>query len=226
MNRRVIAAIIAAVLALGGLGLIASYVRSADERALAGVEAVSVYVVEVPIAKGVAAADLGASVAKRSLPAAAVPADAVKSLDTISGRVLNADLVKGEILLGSRFVDREVLSQQTVKIPDGYQTVSFLLRPEQVVGGILQPGNHIGVIFSSKITTSQQQNGALPAGSTIQVEGQSVGIESDVMSKMVLQQVLVTRVQGAVVPASSTSDTTDKKANAAPSDGEIGRAHV
>lgn len=214
MNRRVIAAIVAAVLALGGLGLIANYVRGADRRALQGVETVAVYVVEAPIAKGTAAEQLGTMVVKKSLAKAMVPDKAVSDLNSISGRVASTDLIKGEVLLDTRFVDVTVLNQQSVTIPPGHQTASFLLRPEQVHGGILQPGDTIGVIFASKVN-AQQGN----TGTPFQVDGTTVTLEGDVMAKMVLQQILVTRVQGAVLANPSADDK--KNSNSAPSEGVL-----
>ena len=219
MNRRVIATIVAAVLALGGLGLIANYVRGADRRALQGVETVAVYVVEAPIAKGTAAEQLGTMVVKKSLAKAMVPDKAVSDLNSISGRVASTDLIKGEVLLDTRFVDVTVLNQQSVTIPPGHQTASFLLRPEQVHGGILQPGDTIGVIFASKVNAQQGTTGTGNTGTPFQVDGTTVTLEGDVMAKMVLQQILVTRVQGAVLANPSADDK--KNSNSAPSEGVL-----
>ena len=58
MNRRLIGLVLAILLAAGGTFVLVSYVRGAEDRALAGEQSVEVLVVDRPIAKGTAAASI------------------------------------------------------------------------------------------------------------------------------------------------------------------------
>ncbi len=223
MNRRVVAAVVAAVMALAGLGLISKYVAGADARALAGVETRSVYVVGTAVPKGTDAAALAASVEKRLLPAAGIPQEAVTDLNQVTGRVTSTDLVPGEVLIQGRFVDPALLDRESVQVPKGMQTVSFLLPPQQVNGGVVQAGDKIGIIFGTRVKTDGGGTNPAEIAQKMGIQTDSgvlVAFESEVLAKQVLDQVLVTRVQGAVIPASTTKKDGETQ-QAAPSDGVL-----
>lgn len=208
MNRRVTAAVIAAVLALGAFVSIFIYVRNADIRALNGVAPRSVYIVVNTISKGTLAEDLGTNVVLTQVPAKTVPDNAVAALSEIAKKVASIELVKGEVLLTSRFIDPALQSADEVPVPKGMQQVSLLLKPEQVRGGIVKAGETVGVFVTIKT-----------AGISAPIKVPGVGlttIEGDVLTKQILAKVLVTRVQGGV---SATTDTkTDAKTDTAPAD--------
>src|SRR5450759_2572038 len=105
MNRRIVAAFVAAALALVAFVSIFLYVKNADVRALNGVQPKSVYVVVNPIAKGTLAENLGTNIQLTKVPAMAVPGQAVSNLAEIQSKAASVDLVAGEVLLTSRFVD-------------------------------------------------------------------------------------------------------------------------
>ncbi|RCK69300.1 hypothetical protein DT076_10375 [Desertihabitans brevis] len=169
MRRRVVAAVAAVVLAALGGALVLSYVSTADQRALAGVQAVDVLVVTDPVAEGTPVEDLGSSVEVRSVPRVAVPTGALGSLGDVAGLVAATDLVPGEPLLAVRFVDPAALATPgEVEVPAGLQEVSVLLDSQRVLGGHLSAGDHVGVFLTPE-------------------EGRT---------RLTLDQVLVTRVQG------------------------------
>lgn len=205
MNRRVMAAVIAAVLALGAFVSIFIYVRNADIRALSGVEARSVYIVVNPVAKGTAAEDLGANVVLTQVPAKTVPADAVTDLKDIAKRVSSVDLVKGEVLLTGRFVDPTLVSNEDVAVPKGMQQMSILVSPAQVRGGVVKAGETVGIYLTMKGTVSGGQPINMPGVGNVTIEG-------DPITKQVMSKVLVTRVQGGV------TITTDAKGNSTPNE--------
>jgi pilus assembly protein CpaB len=147
--RRLIAALAAMLLAGVGAVLLLSYVGTADLRAMAGMETVRVLVVEKPVPEGTPGEKLTGLVTTKTLPAKAVVPGTLSSLAPISGRVATTDLVPGEQLLASRFIDPALLvDPNEVKIPKGMQEVSIALESQRVLGGDLKPGATVGVFIS------------------------------------------------------------------------------
>lgn len=174
--RRIVAAIAAIILALIGGFLLFNYVQNADERALAGVETQEVLVVSELIPANTAAETVADFVAVQKLPAVAVVPGALSDLTDVSGQVTTVDLEPGEQLLPSRFVDPASLAEPTrVDVPVGMQELAVLLDPQRVIGGQLKPGDVVGVFVSLD---------SPPA--------------DDYKTKLVLNQVLVTRIEGSI----------------------------
>ena len=146
MKSRILAAVAAVVLAVLGTLVLTAYVSGADQRALQGAAAVQVLVVKAPIAAGTAADKLTDLVSVQSVPAKSEAVGAVASLDKLAGKVASVDLVPGEQLINSRFVDPAALKAKTaagkVDVPAGMQEVSILLEPQRVVGGDLARRGH------------------------------------------------------------------------------------
>jgi pilus assembly protein CpaB len=196
MNRRMVAAFVAAALALGAFVSIFMYVRSADERALNGVVVKNVYVVVNPITKGTLAESLGANIQLTQVPAKAVPVEAVLDLAEIQSKAAAIDLVAGEVLLTSRFIDPTVAAEDSVPVPKGMEQMSLVVKPEQVRGGVLQAGETIGVVLTFKVTPTAAVN--VPGIGSVTIDGDNV-------TKHIMSKVLVTRVQGGTVPATAAT---------------------
>lgn len=149
MKSRLLAGIAAIVLALIGAVLVVSYAQGADQRAVKNLEPVSVLVVKTAIPAGTPVEVMNAFLVTEQLPAAAVTASSLKSLDDSTGKVAAVDLIPGEQLVKERLVEPENLkSLGSVEIPAGLQEISFQLEPDRVVGGRLVPGDHVGVFVS------------------------------------------------------------------------------
>lgn len=149
MKSRLLAGAAAVVLAIIGAMLVISYAQGADQRAVKNLEPVAVLVVKTAIPAGTPAESMTASLATEQLPAAAVAASSLKSLDESKGKVAAVDLVPGEQLVAERLVSPDELKVQgSVEVPAGLQEVSFQLEPDRVVGGRLAPGDHVGVFVS------------------------------------------------------------------------------
>jgi pilus assembly protein CpaB len=147
--RRLVAALAAMLLAGVGAVLLLGYVGTADRRAMAGMETVRVLVVEKPVAEGTPGEKLTGLVTAKTLPVKAVAPGTLSSLEPIRGRVATTDLVPGEQLLASRFIDPALLADPNeVKIPKGMQEVSLALESQRVLGGELKPGATVGVFIS------------------------------------------------------------------------------
>jgi pilus assembly protein CpaB len=194
VRRRAIAAVAAVVSAVIGAVLLVGYVSGADRRAEAGTVTTTVLVAKAEIPQGTSANALTSLVASKSLPRNAVTAGALTSLSQVAGKVTTADVLPGEQLLAGRFGAPAAVhkTKKSVKVPAGMQQLSVVLPPERVVGGALQAGDHVGVFVS--VTEPDQTH-------------------------LVLKRVLVTRVQGAVVPATqnTSSDTSSSTTSAADS---------
>lgn len=181
MNRRILAAVLALALAVVGTVALITYVRAADERALAGVETTSVLVVTRPIAEGTPATELGGSVRLEQLPVMSVATGTVRDLADLDDRVTTTTLQPGEQVLASRFADASsLLPAGIVEVPPGDQEISILLEPQRANGGRVAAGDEVGVFISMRLKDA---------------EGTQIGT-----THATLHGVLVTQVQGA--PAS------------------------
>ena len=185
-RRRIVSAVVAAVLAVVAALILVSYVNGADQRARSALDPVPVLVVVSPVAKGTAATALGSEVQVKQVPKSAVAEGAVTSVAALGNRVASVDLVPGEQVLSSRFVDPASL--QSVTIPKGMQEVSVLLTSKRVYGGDPQVGDRVGVFLSNQDST-----------------------------KLVLNDVLITRVQGGGAAAPAKTGTLGSSSNSASS---------
>lgn len=194
MKRRVIAAIMAILLAAVGGVVLLTYVGAADKRAMAGMETVNVLVVSKLIPEGTPAEKLGELVATKTLPAKAVASGALSDLKQISGRITTTALQPGEQIFASRFIDPKSLEKSDeLKIPKGMSQVSILLDSQRVLGGYLTAGSTVGLYIS------------LPEKDP--VPGQT---------RLVLNKVLVSRVQGGLTAAPAPQKEGEPPATQAP----------
>jgi len=151
--RRVIAIIIALVLAGSGTFFLVGWVRSAEGRALAGEVLVQVLVVDRPIAAGTPAEELQGQVRPEGVPAKTAAEGAVSDLASLEGKVAAIDLLPGEQIVSSRFLDPEVYRDTigggpAIEVPADLLQVTVSLSPERVVGGQLRPGDLVAVFAS------------------------------------------------------------------------------
>ncbi|GAA4283036.1 hypothetical protein GCM10022261_05670 [Brevibacterium daeguense] len=192
VSRRILAAVAAVLLAGVGALLVFAYVAGAEQRALARLDPVEVYVISEPVPTGTPAEALGETVTVKSLPAEAVVPGAVTDLDELSGLVTVTDLQPGEQLLAARFA---VPSDATVVVPEGMHEVSFLLDSQRVLGGNLTPGATVGVFVSGG---------------------------DDPATRLEIAHVLITRVQGGLAPPAEPKDgETDEPAPAPMPEGGV-----
>ena len=197
MKSRIIGTALAVVLAAIGTFVLISYVRGAENRALAGERTVAVLVLEESISRGAEPAELEGKVRSTQVPAKVQAEGAVASLDELDGKVAAVDLVAGEQVVASRFIAPETLAQTgDIKVPEGLQRVTVTLEPERAVGGHLTAGNLVGVVVTEDRAGER-------------ADGLATG--------MILQKVLVTAVQAtapvetagtdALTPAAPTANT-------------------
>lgn len=149
MKSRLLAGSAAALLALVGVIFVFSYAQGADQRAVQNLAPVDVLVVKTAIPAGTSVDAMKDSLETQQLPESAVPKSALHTLGDSAGKVAAVDLVPGETLVAERLVTPDALKTPgDVKVPTGLQEVSFQLEPQRVVGGLLVPGDHIGIFIS------------------------------------------------------------------------------
>ncbi|ASN54039.1 Flp pilus assembly protein CpaB [Sinomonas sp. R1AF57] len=125
------------------------YVSGSDARALAGTETQDVFIVQKQIPAGTSAGSVSASVAKKPVPKAVIPQDAVTDLGAIQGKVAAVALEPGEQLIANRFAEPSALAAPgRVDVPAGLQEVTVRLPIERVIGGAIAAGDTVGVLLS------------------------------------------------------------------------------
>lgn len=219
MSRRKTGFAVAVLLALVGTAALAVYVSSAEKRALAGEELVDVYVVVAPIASGTASEDLSGLVDVEQVPVKVRASGAVTSIPTLAGLVTAVDLVPGEQLVTSRFVQRSQFAdrQAGVDIPEDLVEVTVELDAQRAVGGLLEAGQTVAVLASfdplNQGQTAYEVNGEIvpvPAAAA-----DSPGVDTANSTDLLLRKVLVTAVQE---PAAEASVDPQQRLVTAPDD--------
>ncbi|MHA7297383.1 Flp pilus assembly protein CpaB [Pseudarthrobacter sp. MDT1-22] len=149
MKSRLLAGTAAIALAIVGALLIIFYAQGADQRAMATMEPVNVLVVKAAIPAGTPVNEMAASLVIEQVPAAGVADTALSNLDNSAGTVSAVPLVPGEQLLAERLVAPEQVKREgALKVPAGFQEVSFEVEPKRVVGGRIDVGDHVGFFLS------------------------------------------------------------------------------
>ncbi|WP_395244496.1 Flp pilus assembly protein CpaB [Agromyces sp. MMS24-K17] len=196
MKTRIIGAIVALVIAVVGAFVLINYVRGADARAAGGAELAEVYLVSEEIPEGTAGEAVSDYVAVGTVPRRNLVEGYVTDLSELEGLVADSDLLAGEQLATARFMSPEDLAATgDVQVPAGMQLISFTLPADRVVGGQVRAGDHIGLVG----TVDPDE------------EGDAADLVNPV-SKFAFHGVLVTRVQGVVLPDPETGEEADQGA--------------
>ncbi|PKQ30510.1 MAG: hypothetical protein CVT62_13380 [Actinobacteria bacterium HGW-Actinobacteria-2] len=166
MQRRLIAAIAAVILAGIGAVLLFNYVATADSRAMAGQQPVDVLVVTQPVKAGVLASELVGSVEKRQIPQVAVVPGALTSLDQVAGMSTTTSLQPGEQVISARFAEPGTAPDGTVTIPADMQEVTISLEPQRMIGGTLTAGSRVAIYLTYDGKIQQMMQNVLVVSST------------------------------------------------------------
>ncbi len=146
MQNRLLAIMVAIVLAVVSAMALVVYANSADRRALSEQAPVPVYVASRKIEQGESIEEAAGKIRVASLPRKALAENAVRALSQISGRVAAVDILPGEQLLVGRWVSREeVEGQNLLNVQPGFQAVSVQVDATRQVSGFITPGNRINV---------------------------------------------------------------------------------
>lgn len=204
MSKRKILGVIGALLlaTIGTIALVA-YVRDARDRAVAGEELVPVYRITKQVPAGTPAEEVSGFVTAEEIPekvrpdgALVPPADesgSTGAFAVVSGLVTSVDLLPGEVLLASRFVPPQTFEREAnrvVEVPPELQEVTVSLSPDRAAGGVLLPGDSVGVFASfdpfkvSSVAPVELDGFLIPPNG-----------ETPNTTHLILHKVLVTRVQ-------------------------------
>ena len=190
MKSRLVAGIAAAVLAIVGIITVFAYANGADNRAMTNLEPVDVLVITEEVAAGTPAESLTESTTTKTLPRSAVPENALKNLDGLTGKVTGTKLLVGEQLLAERFVDpAELQAPGSAPVPTGLQEVTFSVEPQRLAGGKITAGDTVGLFASFEAGVLKDE----PELETTQ---------------RVFHKVLVTGIQRGDAPAQQSPDET------------------
>ena len=151
MQSRVLAILIAVVLALVATVALVVYVNGADRRARANQSPVWVFVADQTIKQGTSGEDAqtrGLIVRREVAKESAVPGGVV-SFAQLRSRFAAVDIVKGEQLLLKRWVGSEdVAGRRLLPIPEGSQALSIALDAQRQVAGFVTPGDRVSMVIT------------------------------------------------------------------------------
>ena len=149
MNRRVLGAVAAILLAAVGTFVLVAYVQGAEQRALEGEQTVEVLVVSEPIEKGTPVSDIADRVTSELVPSKVQTAGTVEDLAQLEGTVTAVDLLPGDQIVASRFIQPSAFqAARPVEVPEGLLEVTVSLNPERAFGGQVTPGDTVAVVAS------------------------------------------------------------------------------
>jgi pilus assembly protein CpaB len=205
--KRALAVIAAIVLAAVGTFVVLSYARNAEARALAGEETIEVLVATEAIAQGTLAQDISESQVEVKLIPAKIQTpgsvgDRAQLSTELKGKVTSVDLVAGEQLLKSRFIDPQVAAAQSeVDVPEGLLEVTVSLDPQRALGGKLTPGETVAVLASFDPFDLQidRTTGSEEGTETEELEKQSPNTTGIILHKILVTDVQVQQVSEAPV---------------------------
>ena len=153
MQSRVLATLVAVVLALVATAALVVYVNGADRRAIADQKPTLVWVAAQAIKAGTpgqSARNTG-MIEQVPVPRKNVVDGAVISLTQIQNRYAAVDIVAGEQLLQKRWVGAEdVAGGRLLRIQPGYQALAIEMDLTRQVAGFVTPGDKVSLILSMK----------------------------------------------------------------------------
>ena len=224
MNKKMVGVIAAVVMAIVGTGVLVLFVQGAEDRALEGEELVTVLTADATIPAGTPAEQLDGLVTEERIPTKIAPEGVVSDLVSLAGLVTSVDLVPGETLLANRFVDPQNFTARrggNVDVPEGLLEVTIAMSQEQFIGGIPVPGATVALVAlgdrSDFINPTADPLAQLPEDPAQQ---QTTETELKV-AKIIIQQALVTNVQGNPLPVQAAGATADPTQRVAPAEGSL-----
>jgi pilus assembly protein CpaB len=199
MNRRFLALVLAVACAGVAVFAVLAYVSAADERALAGKQAVTVLVAAERFPAGTAVATLRAKGKLNAvrMPAETVPDDAIEMLGPdLTGLVLTADIQPSQLVLRGMFGRNPDVTGGLV-VPEGKIAVSVELTAAEQVAGYVRPGVKIAVFDTF---TVMEGKGRIPSG-----DGIASKHEANHATRLLLPRVEVIAVGSGTEGTTSTS---------------------
>jgi pilus assembly protein CpaB len=151
MQSRVLAILIAVVLALVATVALVVYVNGADRRAIAEQDPVYVYVAKETIKAGTSGEDAQNRgwIERKEVASASAVDGRVFSPNQLKSRYAAVDIVKGEQLLLTRWVgSADIAGRRLLPIPEDHQALSIGLDLQRQVAGFVTPGDKVSMLVT------------------------------------------------------------------------------
>jgi pilus assembly protein CpaB len=151
MQSRVLAILISVVLALVATAAMIVYVNAADRRAIKGQKPVFVLRATKTIPAGMSGEDAqnGEMIERVAVPEDSLVQGVVRSPDQLKERYAAVDIVRGEMLLLSRWVGAEdVGGRRLLQFPEDHQAVSIGVDLIRQVAGFVTPGDKVSMVVT------------------------------------------------------------------------------
>jgi len=206
MNKRMVAIIVAVVVALFGVGAVVSYAHSADNRAVAGQQVTKVYIATHTVPKGTTAqtaVDQG-MIALQEVVAKGVPAGAMTQLDPTRAKLVALSAIPvGEMVMTKRFGVMPKEAATVSGVPNGKVAVTVTLAIDSGVAPLLTKGAHIA-IYDTFNARDPKADPMVPAPKHLGDDNDPSGVRG---TAVVLSDVEVLKI-GASTPADAKSSST------------------
>jgi pilus assembly protein CpaB len=151
MQSRVLAILVAVVLALVATAALVVYVNGADRRAVADQKPRLVWVAKETIKAGTRGEDVLNAEQLERVPIAEkhVVDGVIRSTEQLKNRFAAVDIVKGEQLLLARWVGADdVAGRRLLQIPEDHQALSIGLDLQRQVAGFVTPGDKVSMVLT------------------------------------------------------------------------------
>ena len=179
MGRRILAIIVAAVLALIGGVMVLLYARNADARAVAAASPRTVFVSSLQIPAGTSIRDAVRlkMLTQTQVPERGVPAGALTQVtDDTSALLALTDIAPGEYVLAASFGDTPI-GQKLIQVPTGKLAVSVALSDPARVGSFVSPGSFLTIFATHETDAPTTGGAATPRATSILLDNiQVIGI--------------------------------------------------
>jgi pilus assembly protein CpaB len=153
MQSRVLATLVAVVLAVVATAALVIYVNSADRRAMRDQQPVVVWVATKKIPTGTPFRDAvnNDMITRLEVPRRTRAAGAITSVDQLDGTIAAVDIVQGEQLLRERWVGPgQASGRRLLAIPPEHQAIAIEVDLTRQVAGFVTPGDRVSMIVSMK----------------------------------------------------------------------------
>lgn len=231
MKRKIGGIVLALILAVVGTVALITYVDRAKDDAVSDEELKDILVLVDDVGQGATLSEIGDAVELTGVPERLVAPDALTTLaDLDPVLVAGVDLLTGEQLLSSRLVDPETLVR--VDVPEGLQEVTISVDPDRAVGGVLRPGDLIGIVISfdsidvnaANAATATTVPGAVPDPNApplppLVTSATKLTLNKVLITSVQLSQADVERLEEADDPNTPEDESVDEAGSEAPGGG-------
>lgn len=176
MKRRVIAVLVAVLLAIAGAAMVLTYVSRADDRAVADAEAVPVWVAQELVPAGTTLKDAERSelITRTNVAKGALPTGALQQIGPDNSSLLAlSDVQPGEFLMSARFGTTPT-GEKAITVPAGMIAMSVELSDPARVGEFVTPGSHIAIYATHKIKAIGGDEEATKEFNDLDIQGTTV----------------------------------------------------